>query len=350
MINFFLLLVTCFLTYALKIAFENVVLSFDKTLEDVSSTMDKQHHLIETIEHASADTLERTEVLMQAVAHVSSINEQTAQATQEIASGAATQSNDLQEGMDALGLLSENVDEMIDVLDHIHDEVSSKEEENQSTLEDVSKLNETFNESQVLNTQINQVINKMTDEFEHIIESINEINNIAGQTNLLALNASIESARAGEAGRGFAVVAEEIRKLSEQTTDTSQNINKIVVGLNKQIVDAKVINEKIVSQQEVTTDITNQTSQSINNFIEFMSRMSLQIGQMKQSTNHLLNSKDDVLNKIESIATVSEEFTATAEGVSNGTQEQINEFNQVKQNLEIITEQVENLSHLSKQD
>ncbi|MDG6937973.1 MAG: isochorismatase family protein, partial [Nitrososphaerota archaeon] len=46
------------------------------------------------------------------------------------------------------------------------------------------------------------------------------------------LNAAIEAARAGEAGRGFAVVADEVKKLAENTTHATAEIESVTATMN----------------------------------------------------------------------------------------------------------------------
>jgi len=56
---------------------------------------------------------------------------------------------------------------------------------------------------------------------------------IANQTKLLALNAAIEAARAGDAGRGFAIVAAEVKLLARRTSDTAEDIDRLVHDMRK---------------------------------------------------------------------------------------------------------------------
>lgn len=64
-----------------------------------------------------------------------------------------------------------------------------------------------------------------------ISKALDLIKGVAMKTRLLSLNARVEAARAGDAGRGFSVVAQEVGSLSDQTTETTDRIEKDINNL-----------------------------------------------------------------------------------------------------------------------
>ena len=111
--------------------------------------------------------------------------------------------------------------------------------------------------TEVKNVQVtNDMAKELTDAVEQIGTITTAIKYIASETNLLALNATIEAARAGDHGRGFAVVASEVRKLSDQSNKSTDNIRLSIMDVQKvvdQIVPAlqRTVDEIIKTQSEV---------------------------------------------------------------------------------------------------
>src|SRR5699024_12749209 len=89
--------------------------------------------------------------------------------------------------------------------------------------------NEVHNDFQENVNETKRIKNE-SDTMEHSVEQIasmtTTVKNIASQSNILGLNAGIEAASAGEQGQGLAVVAKEIRKMSDTSKKSAEDISE----------------------------------------------------------------------------------------------------------------------------
>jgi methyl-accepting chemotaxis protein len=163
---------------------------------------------------------------------------------------------------------------------------------------------------------------------EDIGKVMNVISDIADQTNLLALNAAIEAARAGEAGRGFAVVADEVRKLAEKTMSATQEVGSSITAIQQSAKASIKEMKEAVTAIAGATDLANSSGQALSEIVELA------------TSNSAL---------VTSIATASEEQSATSEEINSSVEEVNTIAGETAQGMERASSSVQELSRMAQE-
>ncbi len=146
---------------------------------------------------------------------------------------------------------------------------------------------------------------------ELLLEANQVIAGIASQTNLLAMNAAIEAAHAGDAGKGFSVVADEIRRLSETSSEQSKSIGAELSSIQATI--AEVVTASVESEESF-----NLVSSSIEATDELVRQVDHAMAEQREGSKQILEALRDMNTAAESVREKAKAMTLDAGQARDG--------------------------------
>lgn len=161
---------------------------------------------------------------------------------------------------------------------------------------------------------ISNKIEELSQRSREIVKFLKLINDVASQTNLLALNAAIEAARAGEHGRGFAVVADEVRKLAENTSGATKEINELLKNIQSSI-------DETVQAVATGLEQTAKVKESFRAIVELIESTEKEITSIAEASKNQAERIENMVQAVHSISTAAQEAAASSQEVTAVVQE-----------------------------
>jgi methyl-accepting chemotaxis protein len=186
-------------------------------------------------------------------------------------------------------------------------------------------------------------LNQGSEEIGIILQNVRSI---AEQINLLSLNAAIEAARAGEVGKGFAIVAEEVKKLANSSDSAAEEIERILSDIQQKVTEVTMQVNLGKDAVNISMEAREKAEEVLMQVIENIQKLNEQVANVEKMSYSLHVLFTEVTESTQSIASVTEETTASFEEVTASVEDQDVKINNIVNSFKSLENRIAGLENL----
>ncbi|MFT9452227.1 methyl-accepting chemotaxis protein [Liquorilactobacillus ghanensis] len=294
--------------------FNRIAYHYNQMVDEISKSFNK-------VQGESDNVANKSDSLLGLSKQTNKATEEVAQAITGIAQVTTSQAQETSDSVSQLKNLSDVIQTLHKNVEQMNEKSIDAGKMNKQNLDVTGQVADKWSQELTKMQELENSVSHLNEQVKNIDKIVNVIDGISRQTNLLALNASIEAAGAGEAGKGFAVVATEIRKLSDQSKDSTKDISDI---LGKIRIDSEEMVKKMsasVAGGKEQTDLIDQAIGSSKTVFGVNKKLIEDIHEIEQASGKIAEVQGKIEESLENISASTEENSAGAEEVSANSEE-----------------------------
>lgn len=205
---------------------------------------------------------------------------QVATSTTEIAASARQQeSTGVEQAQTSIEVLSTtkeisaNTAQLVKAMQEVNQVAEDTTSATSDALGNLRRMDHSMQRMVSATDSINAKLAALSEKASNINAVLTTITKVADQTNILSLNAAIEAEKAGEAGRGFSVVATEIRRLADQTSVATWDIEQMLKEMQSAVSASVMGMDKFSEDIRRSVEEARQVSDGLTVVVEQVQKL-----------------------------------------------------------------------------